>query len=372
MHVDTAFTWRGGEAQALMLARGLAERGHEILFVCQPGSVISERSKPLDIKVVELRMLGEFDLLAVARLSQIIKSFHPEVIHLHDSHAHALGGLAGRITGAGLIVVSRRVDFPVNIKWNFLKRKKYLSLTNHFIAVSNRVREELIAAGISEEKVSVVYSGIDLGKFRNLGSSDYVYDEFGMRRGEFLIGSVAALAPHKDHITFLRAAKQVLDRFPQSRFILVGEGELEGELKREVKDLSISESVIFTGFRKDVGNIVSILDIFVISSYLEGLCTSLLDAMLLGIPIVATDVGGIPEIIHNGVNGILVPPRDPKALADAICHLLSDEGLRGSLSESGRRVVKNFDIGRTITLTESLYRRLIAGMRTPQGAVYVS
>lgn len=343
-----------------MLAERLLEKGHEVILVCQPGSRISESSRIFGIEVVELRMLGEFDLLAIARLSKVIKCFHPDIIHLHDSHAHTLGGGAGKIAGIGVIVVSRRVDFPVNIRWNFIRRKKYLSLADHFVAVSDRIREELVVAGVSGEKVSVIYSGIDLNKFRDIASSDYVYDEFKIHRDQFLIGNVAALAPHKDQFTFLKAAKLVLRKFPQARFMLVGEGNLEGKLRKEAENLAISEKVVFTGFREDVGNIMSILDLFVLSSYLEGLGTSLLDAMLLGIPIVATDVGGIPEIIHNRVNGILVPPRNPQALSDAICHLLSDEEIRKLLSESGREFVRKFDIENTVSFTESLYRKLIS------------
>ncbi len=150
-----------------------------------------------------------------------------------------------------------------------------------------------------------------------------------------MIGTIAHLTDHKGHTYLLDAIPQVLKEFPHSFFLFVGDGELKDSLKTKSRILGIRDRVFFTGFREDIPEILSILDLFVLPSHLEGLCTSLMDAMYMGVPIVATTAGGIPEVIENGKTGLLVPPKDPIALAEAIIKLLKDKSKRETFA-SGR------------------------------------
>ena len=213
--------------------------------------------------------------------------------------------------------------------------------------------------GVPASKVVVVRSGIDLRKFDGLKDTEDLRKEFGIARDAPLVGNVAALAPHKDQTCLLEAARRVVDAFPGVRFLIVGEGPLEVALREHRARLGLEREVIFTGFRRDVGAILRMLDVFVLSSYLEGLGTSVLDAMLVGLPIVATRVGGIPEAVEDGENGLLVPPRSPEALSEAICRLLEDRAMRERLGRRGKTRVHRFDIRETVRRTEAVYVDLL-------------
>ena len=358
LHVDTAFSWRGGEAQVLGLAQGLTRFGHEVLVVGQPGSPLVARVKKAGISTRAVRLRGEWDGVGAMRLAEVMRGFDPHILHTHTSHAHTLGLWAWMLSGRkAKVVVSRRVDFPISRRG--LGRIKYGRSVGRFLAVSEGVRRVLIEGGVPESRTAVVRSGIDLRKFDDLGNSGTLYDEFGIARDALLIGNVAALAPHKDQACLLEAARRVVDAFPKARFLIVGEGPMKETLVELRARLGLEREVLFTGFRKDIGAILGLMNVFVLSSCLEGLGTSLLDAMLMGLPIVGTRVGGIPEAVHDGENGLLVPPKNPEALAHAICRLLKDRALRERFGRAGGKIVQQFDIRETVRRTAANYADLL-------------
>jgi len=265
--------------------------------------------------------------------------------------------IASKLTRIPALIVSRRVDFPVGGK-GWLNYYKYKSV-DKIIAVSNGVKQVLTEGGIPEEKVVVIHSGIDIRRFEDIGCHRDLYEEFHLKGEEKVVGAVAALAAHKDYPNFLQAARIMADRFPQVRFLIVGEGKEAGKLKKLSAELDLKRWVIFTGFRKDIPRLLSIFDVFVVSSYLEGLCTSILDAMVAGVPVVATQAGGIPEVIKDGENGVLVPPRDPERLAGAVLRVLNDPELAHRLVETGYSRVREFSAERMANKTEEVYRSVL-------------
>ena len=345
----------------LGLAEGLARLGHEVLVVGQPGSPLVARVGEVGaerLRPIAVRMRGEWDLAGAARLANVMRGFDPHILHAHTSHAHTLGLWAWVLSGRrAKVVVSRRVDFPISRRG--FGRIKYGRGVDQFIAVSEGVRRVLVEGGVPASKVVVVRSGIDLRKFDGLKDTEDLRKEFGIARDAPLVGNVAALAPHKDQTCLLEAARRVVDAFPGVRFLIVGEGPLEVALREHRAQLGLDREVLFTGFRRDVGAILRMLDVFVLSSYLEGLGTSVLDAMLVGLPIVATRVGGIPEAVEDGENGLLVPPRSPEALSEAICRLLEDRAMRERLGRRGKTRVHRFDIRETVRRTEAVYVDLL-------------
>lgn len=255
------------------------------------------------------------------------------------------------------VIVSRRVDF--RIARNPLSRLKYRHGIDRMVAVSDRVARVLREDGVDAGRVTVIRSGVELRRSGSARSRAALFEELGLPIDARAIGNVAALAPHKDQACLLRAARRVVDRIPTARFLIVGEGELEGALKRLRETLGLEQEVLFTGFREDVGDILSALDVFVLSSYLEGLGTSVLDAMAYGIPVVATRAGGIPEMVCDGGNGFLVPVGDASRLGDRICEVLIDSSLRRHMGERARCTAERFDIRETIRRTEALYRDVV-------------
>jgi glycosyltransferase involved in cell wall biosynthesis len=172
-----------------------------------------------------------------------------------------------------------------------------------------------------------------------------------------VIGNVAALAPHKSQVDFLQAAARVASRMDDARFFIVGEGELRSSLERRAKDLGLADRLTFTGFRSDVLEFIALFDCFVLSSYLEGLCTSIMDTQFSGTPVVATRTGGIPDLVEDGVTGLLVPPRNPDALADAIVRMVSDRDLAASCSEAAQEKAQDYGYEHMVAGTVGVYQK---------------
>jgi glycosyltransferase involved in cell wall biosynthesis len=182
-----------------------------------------------------------------------------------------------------------------------------------------------------------------------------------------VIGCIAHFADHKDHRNLIAAAAQLAAARPDVRFLLVGEGELRPEIELQVNNLRLRDIIILVGFRSDIPQLLAAMDVVVLASHHEGLGTSLLDAMAMARPVVATAVGGIPEIVIEGETGRLVPPRDPVALADALLALVADAALRARLGAAGRkRLLERFSAEAMVERTESVYRALLA--RRPAAA----
>jgi len=354
LHIDSAETWRGGQQQVLYLAERLTD--YDNIVVCPPQSPLAETARAAGLKVLPVRMRGEWDVLVVHKLRKIIKEKSIRIVHLHSPHAHALGLLAAKSAGNCKVVLSRRVDFP--IRKNMLSRLKYFNV-DRIIAISEGVKRALMADGLPEEKIDVIYSGVDIERFQNV-KGDYLISELGLDKNGWRVGNVAALAWHKDHRTLIEAARIVVNQFPKATFLITGEGSLRKEIEILIKKLNLDKEVKLLGFRRDVPEILSILHLFVLSSSWEGLGTSLLDALASCCPVVATNVGGIPEIIKDGLNGILVVPEDPGALAQAIIYLLKNRDVARQMGEEGFRMVKEkFSVDRMVDQTRRIYDGLV-------------
>ncbi len=359
LHIDTEKGWRGGEQQALYLALGLARRGVENLCVGQPGKPYVERCAAKGLAVDAIRMRGEADPVAVARLRRLLRTWRPDVVHMHTSHAHTLGVLASRSAGVGRTVVSRRVDFSIYRNALRLSWLKYRFGVDAYVAISHGVRAQMVKDGIPAARIRIVHSGIDLARFDGVRPHDY-QAEFGLPPGAPVIGDVAAFGWHKAQEVLVRATPRILESLPEARVFLIGEGECMERVRAEAERLGVSGRIIFTGFRTDVPSLVAGMHCFVMCSVLEGLCTSLLDALALRRPAVGSAVGGIPEVLVDGVTGLTVPPNDPDALAAAVLRVLRDPALARRLAEAGRRhVEEKFTVDAMVEGTLGVYRELV-------------
>ena len=355
--VDSENTWRGGEAQMLLLMKGLLSEGHSVELAASRQSVVCERSRDLGLPVHHVSIDGGLDLLSAGRLRRIIDRGRYDIVHSHSSHAHSVTFMACAMKNPKpRQVVSRRVDFDVAT--NSLSGLKYRYGADVFLAVSNGVRDVLVKCGVPDSKIRVVHDGIDLSRFDDVGDNAYVKKEFGITGETPVVGNIAALAPHKSQVDLVRAARIVADRIPGVRFLIVGEGKLRGRLEKLIRELGLGETVILTGFREDPLEILSTFTCFVLSSYLEGLGSSLLDAQAMKIPVVATDTGGIPDVVEDGNTGLLVPPRDPEALAGAILRVLEDNQLRENIVKSAFTQSRGYDYRSMVYKTITAYRQL--------------
>ena len=359
--IDSETTWRGGEGQLALLMGGLLERDVEVTLAAAAGSAIAERAEAMGVPCEALPIAGGMDLAAVSTLTNLLSRETFDIVHCHSSHAHSVAFLAKqarRLTGGQqpMLVVSRRVDFPVGKNaWSALK---YRYGVDRYLAISNGVRDVLIDGGVSPDKIDLVRSGIELAKFDKVGDPAYLKEEFSVNDGTFVVGNVAALAPHKSQVDFIRAASIVAEKRDNVRFFIAGEGELRPELEAEIERLDLGERLIMTGFRSDVLELLSMFNCFVLSSYLEGLCTSIMDAQALGVAVVATDTGGVPDLVTPRETGLLVPVRSPEALASAIIEMMDDDELRETCARNALKKSKTYDYNHMVDGTLAAYRAL--------------
>lgn len=358
-HIDAGKEWRGGQRQSFLLARELQKKGYPFFFVVQPEGPLYQKAQQAGLPLFPLKIRSEFDLGAIFRLARAMKRHKCILAHFHDAHAVAVGSSAARFAKVPLRIISRRVDFP--LKRNIISRRKYSHKVDAIIAISEGVKKVLVEGGIAPQRIEVIPSGIDFSPFEEVTSRDFLRREFSFSPDSYLVGIVAHLEDHKGHKYLMEATKILKVWTPKIKLIVVGSGSLRMELDRQVRALGVEDIVFFLGFREDIPQILSSLDLFVLSSYLEGMGSSLLDAMACRLPVVATEAGGIPEVVIHRETGLLVPPRDPLALAQAILKLYDDRALAQRLGERGFEVVHakysaEAMAGRII----SLYERLAA------------
>jgi L-malate glycosyltransferase len=350
VHVDTAATWRGGQNQVLLTARGQAARGHEVVVACRQGGALEARAREAGIAVRALTFHGDLWPPAVLGLARAFREARPDVLQLHDPHAVGSGVAAARLAGDVAAVATRRVDFRLR---GPLSRWKYRSCAR-VIAVSRAIARVLEDDGFPHERVSLVYEGVP--DRDPLPGGCEALRALGVPEGAPVVGNVAALTGHKDHATLLEAAQVVLRRRPDARFVIAGEGPLRRELESRAREQGLFGRVVFAGFRSDVDRLLPAFSVFCLSSHLEGLGTSVLDAMAFGLPVVATAAGGIPEAVEHGVTGFVVPVRDPVALGQALLDVLEDPELRVRLGAAGRaRFVERFTVERMVEETLKVY-----------------
>src|SRR3954454_3999826 len=357
LHIDTARTWRGGQNQVLVTVMGLRALGHRTMLVAHPTGELRQRAKE-GLDLLPLAPRTEMDLNAAWRLSRVIKQLRPDIVHAHDPHAVAMSALALSMStqlAKPPLVASRRVDF--HLRGNSLSRWKYRQV-DCFICASRAIQKMLVADGVPEARTVVVHEGVDLGRIDSAPVAG-LREELWLPHGAPIVGNVAALVPHKGQRHLIEAAQLVLPQVPDVRFVIAGEGELRPALERQIHEHRLQKHVPLSGFRPDVLSLHKAFDIFVMSSLTEGLGTSLIDAMACGKPVVATKVGGIPEVVADGETGFLVQPRDHEAMARALISLLKDEALRKRMGEAGRaRARVRFSAERMVQDTLRVYQRV--------------
>jgi glycosyltransferase involved in cell wall biosynthesis len=329
-------------------------------LVCPIGSVLEERGRARGWPLHTVAMHGELDIGAGRRIARIARDAGLSTLHAHSSHALALGLWARLFDRRLRLVASRRVDFP--IRDHFLSRLKYSNgILDRIVCISAAVRAQLLSDGVPADKLVVIPSGIDTRRFADVRPPPNFRRSLGIPNGHLTIGTVAALADHKDYPNLLRAARLVLNEEPDITFVAVGDGPAREDLARLAQELDLGRRFLFQGFREDVGCFLKIFDIFVLASKTEGLGTSVLDAQALGLPVAACRAGGIPEIVTDRETGLLVPPGDPAALAAALLELSRDTELRATLGARARKAAAEHDVSRTVEAHLELYRSLEVG-----------
>ncbi len=355
-HIDSEMTWRGGQKQVIELMRGLNREGQKNILFCRPKSKIAERAQTLGIETILLPLRGEWDVLSSRMIRKDIRKYAIDIIHTHNSHAHTLSLIAVLGLKRCKLVVSRRVDFHIH---NYMSRKlKYGTRVDKIIAVSNAVRRVLIEDGIDPDLIVTIKSGFSCEHLSGSQEGSDLRRDLGIPASATVIGTVASLAPHKSHTDLLKAASLVVKKHPDVMFLLAGDGELKNQLKKQISNLKLEPFVRLLGFIENVSSVFRASDIFAMTSEEEGLCTSILDAMYFGLPIVATSAGGIPEIVTDQVNGFIVPVHDYMSFADRLNLLIEQPERRNMMGQRSSDILAQHTEEQTVRQTLRVYHDL--------------
>lgn len=359
IHVDTGRHWRGSQHQIAYSLQGQLHRGHDAKLICPPRVPLAEHAGKLAVDVIPIPITCELNPLAVLKVALQLRSLRPDIVHLHSSHAHTIGGIAARLARVPAVILSRRLDNPIEGR---IRRWKYRRFYDAVIAVSHGVRQVLVEAGVAPELIFTVHSAVPACSSETAGGRDRIRREFHLDSARRVITAVAHIEPRKGIESLIEAMPIVLRECPSTVLFVVGGGSHRGAVEQKAFAVGLRKEVLFTGFRADVQDFLAASDVVVSPSYLEGCSNALLEAMVLGRPVVGTKVGGTPEIIEHWVNGLLVPPKDPEALAWALVRILSDQELASDMGDAGRRTIEEkFTVDRMVGETLQVYRHVLYG-----------
>jgi glycosyltransferase involved in cell wall biosynthesis len=308
------------------------------------------------------------DLSALFSLWRIMIREKPDLVHTHTSKAGILGRCAARLAGVPAVVHTPHghvfyghFSSPAS-KIYFLFERIMACFTDRLIALTHGERDDYLALSVGNpKKIVTIHSGVDVDHYLHAKVNiQGKRKSLGLKPEGLVVGTVGWLLPIKGPMYLLEAMDEVWRKHPDAILVYVGKGDLEGELRQEASRMGVSEKVRFLGWRDDVHEILPVLDIFVLPSLNEGMGRVLVEAMAAGRPIVASNVGGIPDLIYQGENGFLVPPADSKALARKVAFLISNPDTRREMGEGGRRMAVRFGTDSMVQKIDQLYLDVLA------------
>lgn len=368
MHLVSSGGWGGREMYPLALAEGQGRRGHKTCLVAKPNTPLAERLATCGIDYELLKVKSRLDLAAALDLSRILRRKSPELIHLHLSRDLALVVMACTLSRLRPAIILHQHVAVKGTKRDPFHRHLYSRLSA-VVAVSQYVADTIKKSWPVEDKlVEVIFNGIDTDAFTERGTIDEkrrstVRADLGVEgEGEILSAVLGRLDPKKGQDVFLKAAAIALEQDARMRFAVIGasEGNYGRHLEGLAAESGIEGRVVFTGFRPDINETLKALDVLAVPSLEEAFGLVAVEGMLSGVPVVGARAGALPEFIHDGGTGLLVPPSDPQALARSLSRLAADVRLRARLGTQARAwAMENLSLGRSLDLLDRLYAKTL-------------
>lgn len=333
VNVGKAWELGGIESHSGTLASVLVKNGHNVIMGCHNEDSVKVGAGRLAVPARRIDIRNSLDMAAVFKIIKIIMQNNIQLVIANGGREYWPSAVAAKL-------LKRKVIFVRHQRDRIRKTTRWL-INNHVdrvIAVSGAVKDVMLNSGVDPGKIEVIYNAIDLEQFNpdKINRAD-AREELGVDNDDIVIGTVGKLRPGKGVFEIIHAAHALMGKYPALKLLFVGDGPERQPMERELKRLSISDRVIFTGLRDDVERMYAAMDIFVLPSYNEGLPTALVEAMAMATPVIATTIGGILEMINDGIDGILIPPKDHAALADAIVRYIDDAGFAERTASAGRK-----------------------------------
>jgi glycosyltransferase involved in cell wall biosynthesis len=384
VHIITRMD-RGGSAQnTLLTCLALSGRYEQVLvYGLSLESQMTEResrsversiheAEKRGVKIIRLSSLVRRidparDLSALFSLWRLMIREKPDVVHTHTSKAGILGRCAARLAGVPAVVHTPHGHVfyghfgPLASKIYLLVERIMVLITDRLIALTQGEKNDYIALSVcGPQKIITIHSGVNLDHYLNVKVNvQRKRKSLGLKPEGLVVGTVGWLLTIKGPMYLLKAMEEVWKGCPETSLVYAGKGDLEEELRKEASRMGVSEKVWFLGWRDDIPEIMNILDIFVLPSLNEGMGRVLVEAMAAGRPVIASNVGGIPDLVYQGKNGLLVPPADPKALAREVEFLISNPDKRREMGDKGREIAMRFGTDSMVKKIDQLYLELL-------------
>lgn len=349
----------------------LVGQGFDVYAAFRVGK-FTEKIQQKGVKVTDIpferRIAPLNDLIALIQLISLLKREHFDIVHTATSKAGFLGRLAAYLTGVPIILHTVH-ELPQNSTQNVFLRWFYRKLetiaarwTEHIITVSNPNYNQIMLDGItSSQKITLIHNGINITKYDLKVDVSAKKKELGIPINAKVIGTVGRLEIPKGHKYLLQAIPLILQKIPNTMFLIIGDGMLREQLENTVKQIGLEKNVIFTGFREDLIEIMRTFDLFCLPSLWEGFGVVIAEAMACGLPVVASNVGGIPDVVENGVTGMLVLPKNVTELAETMIFLLNNPMQAQDMGQKGKERVKSlFTKERMLEKTWEVYQNCLS------------
>lgn len=355
-HVVLSLEFGGLEKVAIALADGVDKRKYRVIICCLDR--LGDFAREAESRGITVILVGRkpgIDMSLPFRLSRIFKDEKIDIVHSHNFAPMLYGTIGAKMAKVRLIlntIHGREKKIKHNYIWS-----KICGFNDYVVTISQDARNEFLKyAKIKPDRVKVIHNGVDVFNIITTTDNKAMKEKLGILSSDFVVGTVSRLSGEKDQFTLLKAFKEVANNLSNVRLVIAGDGKLKRELESYSAQLGISDKVLFLGFRNDIGDILPVFDVFVLTSLTEGISISLLEAMAASKPVVATRVGGNLEIIKDGETGYLVPPKNSREIANAIMLLLRDRDLSGRIGSEARNKVENyFSLNKMVSEYETFY-----------------
>ncbi|MCC2640186.1 MAG: glycosyl transferase group 1 [Nitrospira sp.] len=360
-HTSASTGFGGLEIRMLEEAAGFNARGYQLTFVCNPGSPLARRAGDQNMAMIPLPMRQSYEIRSMARFWSLLGRHHVDILHTHSSKDHWICGPAARLRGVPIV---RTRHIGTAVKTNPISSLIYTTFSDRLLTSSAGGKQDLLRIpGLNAEHVVNIPAGINLDRFVPTVSGAGIAKEFGLEQADPIIGYISRLERGKGFRYLMEAAPSILERWPRAKFLFVGDGPpWDKQTADELLDRHrLRPHAILAGFRTEIPEFLAAMTCLVFPSFkIEGTPQVLLQAMAMGIPVVATDVGGIPDLVVDGETGRLIEPQNSEALSRAVQWILSHrQEARAHADRARQRVLRDFSLDRAIERTESVYRELL-------------
>lgn len=358
IHISSMKTWRGGEQQVANLLLGQRQSGLGVFMITVKNSSLMNFCESNNIPYSTLNFTNGFNFFSAFKIKLLSSRLQAKTVHMHCSPSHTLAIFSKLFGNPANLVLSRRVIFPV--RSNFLSYQKFnYKGISKIICVSASTKDVISNTVKNKDKLKVIYDGIDIDKF-NGQTNLRLKEKLGLM-GKKIIGNISAIAAEKDYYTFVDVAEDIVHKMPNTHFIIVGSGKEYNNIHSYIASKNLEKNISMLGFRKDVPSLLSIIDVFLMTSVMEGLGSTILDAFASKVPVVATNVGGIPEMVVHETTGLLSIPKDVKDLSYNVMRLLEDDTLAQNITKNAYDIVTTrFSANNMVVETNAVYKEIVS------------